>query len=125
MDLPKRLYKFGRTTCEDVLDRFNIDVHYQRNWRGVPLAEGYDAKVLWSKWVTKQEAVDAEKWFKSTFPKTFFVQTQYNGITECRDWKPKESYAFLDALKEKFPDRIPPKTAKHKIYYVMLTKKQG
>lgn len=123
MDLPKRLYKFGRTTCADVLDRFNIEVHYQRNWRGIPLAENYDPRVLWSRWVTKQEAVDAEKWFKDSFPKTFFTETQYNGITECRDWKPKQSFAFLTALQEKFPDRLPPKGANYKIYYVMLTKK--
>lgn len=124
MNLPKRLYKFGRTACADVLDRFDVDAHYQRNWRGVPLAEKYDTRVLWSRWVTKQEAVDAEKWFKDSYPKSFFTQTQYNGITECRDWKPKQSFAFLDILKEKFPDREPPKGAKHKIYYVMLTLKQ-
>lgn len=133
---PKRLYKFGRTSSENILERFDIEIHYKRNWRNIPLAQDYEVKPLWSTWVTKQEAIDAEKWFRVNYPKNFDSEIPYNGINECRIWKPAESFKFFQVLEEKYP-----KTAEYwenierlklerkldkvynKIYYIMLTKK--
>lgn len=124
-----RLYKFGKTSYSDVLDRFSEDIHNQHGWRAIPLSKDYDVKVLWSRWVTVQEAAEAEAWFAQTYPKTFFSEVQYNGISECRDWSVDESYGFKRTLDEKFPkDKeylSEVRTDTHiKIYYVMLTKKQ-
>lgn len=132
----ERLYKFGRTNSEDILERFDSEVHFTRNWRNTPLSLDYDVKPLWSKWVTKEEAIEAEKWFETTYPKTFFADVKYNGIKECRDWKPKQSFAFFKELEKKYPkdgeywlriqelkeNKLLRKTH-DKIYFVMLTKK--
>lgn len=136
IESPKRLYKFGRTTSSDVMERFDTEVHFQRNWRNTPLASDYDVKPLWSTWVTKEEAAEAEKWFRENYPKAFHSEVKYNGITECRDWSPRESYAFMDVLEKKYPkdgeywQRIEKLRENNelnknyqKIYFVMLTKK--
>jgi len=123
MNIPERLYKFGTTHFSDVLERFQIDQHIQNNWRATPLTQDYSVRVLWSKWVTQKEAKEAEKWFKQNYPKTFKSEVNYNGITECRDWNQKQSYAFFKSLQTKFPVANKTPNATHKIYYVMLTKK--
>jgi hypothetical protein len=118
------------------MERYNVDLHFERNWRSRPIALDYDIRPLWSIWVTKEEALEAEKWFKDTYPKTFFSEVEYNGITECRDWAPQQSYAFMNFLNKKFPkdnnywQRIEALRASsdlygtnEKIYYIMLTKK--
>ena len=124
MSSPDRLYKFGKTSSKDVLERYSVEKHYRQGWRGVPLSEDYNVRVLWSTWVTPEEAIEAERWFKETYPKTFFVETDYNGITECRNWDNKQSYVFFDTLRKRYPERDIPFDACQKIYYVMLTKKQ-
>jgi len=134
--IPTRLYKFGRTSSEDIMERYNVDLHFERSWRSRPIALDYDIRPLWSIWVTREEALEAEKWFKDTYPKTFFSEVEYNGITECRDWAPQQSYAFMNLLNKKFPkdnnywQRIEALRASsnlygtnEKIYYIMLTKK--
>lgn len=134
--IPTRLYKFGRTSSEDIMERYNVDLHFERNWRNRPIALDYGIRPLWSIWVTKEEALEAERWFKDTYSKTFFCEIEYNGITECRDWTPQQSYAFMDVLNKKFPkdssywQRIEALRASsdlygtnEKIYYIMLTKK--
>ena len=133
---PERMYKFGRTNSENVMERFDPQVHLKRKWRNTPLALDYDVKVLWSVWVTKQEATEAEKWFEANHPKTFFTEEKYNGIKECRDWKPKQSFAFSAELEKRYPksssywkeveERKSNNTLQKthdKIYFVMLTKK--
>jgi hypothetical protein len=125
MSIPEKLYKFGTTSFPDVLQRFDIQQHIQNNWRATPLAQDYNIRVLWSKWVTQKEAKEAEKWFKQSYPKTFICEVDYNGITECRDWDRKQSYAFFQSLQNRFPDKEKDAKATHKIYYVMLTKKQA
>lgn len=133
---PKRLYKFGRTSSEDILERFDVETHYKRNWRNVPLAQDYNIKPLWSTWVLKREAIDAEKWFQDTFPKNFYSDILYNGIRECREWELAESHKFFQALEERYPKtteywenieklKLERKLYKvyNKIYYIMLTKK--
>jgi len=133
---PERLYKFGRTNSEDILERFDSKVHYLRKWANVPLSQDYDVKALWSTWVLKEEAKKVEEWFQNTYPKTFQTETKYNGIRECRDWKPKDSFKFYNLLEEKYPKTAEywqkieklqqEKTLKKthdKIYFVMLTKK--
>ena len=124
MSSPEKLYKFGKTSSRDVLERYSVERHYERGWRGIPLTEDYNIKVLWSRWVTPEEAEAAEKWFKETYPKTFFTESKYNGITECRNWTSEQSYSFNKELRDRFPDRNPPQEATQKIYYVMFTKKQ-
>jgi len=125
MSIPDRLYKFGTTHFSDVLKRFDIEQHIQNNWRATPLSQDYSVRVLWSKWVTQKEAKEAEKWFKDSYPKSFLSEIDYNGITECRDWDQKQSYAFFKSLQARFPAEDRSKKATHKIYYVMLTKKQS
>lgn len=120
-----RLYKFGRTSFPDVLERYSVEVHNREGWRGIPLAQDYSVKVLWSKWVTPAEAIEAERWFKQNYPKSFFTDTNYNGITECRNWTPQQSYSFFDVLQKKFPKDQTSDGALHKIYYILLTKKQA
>lgn len=121
----KRLYKFGRTSFPDVLDRYSIETHYKEGWKGIPLAQDYDVKVIWSRWTTRAEAMQAERWFRKTYPKGFFADTNYNGITECRDWTPQQSYSFFNVLEKKFPKEDFLRENNHKIYYIMLTKKQA
>lgn len=123
--IPNRLYKFGRTSFPDVLERYSIAVHNREKWSGIPLAQDYNIKVIWSKWGTLAEAVEAERWFKDNYPKTFFTENKYNGITECRDWTPQKSYSFFETIQKKFPKGSSSKDATHKIYYIMLTKKQA
>ena len=133
---PERLYKFGRTNSEDILERFDSKVHYLRKWRNTPLSQDYDVKALWSAWVSKEEAKEAEQWFESNFPKTFITEVRYNGIKECRDWKPNQSYKFYALLEERYPKNAEYwqkvkklteegalKKTHDKIYFVMLTKK--
>ena len=123
MNIPERLYKFGTTHFSDVLKRFEIEQHVQNNWRAIPLTQDYSVRVLWSKWVTQKEAKQAEKWFKQNYPKSFISEVDYNGITECRDWDQKQSYAFFKSLQAKFPEGNKTPNSTYKIYYVMLTKK--
>lgn len=133
---PKLLYKFGKTSFVDVLERFKVETHEAFGWRGVPFALDYRVTVLWSHWVTVSESLKAEAWFKETYPKTFFCDTEYNGITECRDWEPKRSYAFTTELRSKYPadkgyqllteslfKRGNITSTHRKIYFVMLNKK--
>ena len=135
-ELPYRLYKFGKTNSVDVLERFSRDRHYSLKWRGIPLSEDYDVSVIWSHWVSKKEAKEAEEWFKENYPKKFFCKKDFNGITECRDWDPRQSYAFSHELRKRYPSNKEyeegiTKLLKEnilcnthdKIYFVMLTKK--
>lgn len=134
---PQRMYKFGKTTSEDVLERFNEAKHYELGWRAIPLSKDYNIKPLWSHWVTKEEAILAETWFKREFPKGFYSETDYNGITECRNWDYNQSTDFFNILSEKFPktpeyweeisklkEAVTLHKTHEKIYYIMLTKKQ-
>lgn len=121
--IPKRLYKFGMTSFPDVLDRYSVQRHYEEGWRARPLAEDYDVRVLWSRWVTLEEAEDAERWFKTNYPKNFSSTITYNGITECRHWSPDQSYAFTEVLNKKFPKKDFDEERNRKIYFVMLTLK--
>jgi hypothetical protein len=118
------------------MDRFSTEVHFEHNWSNTPIALDYDIKPLWSTWVTKEVATETEQWFKATYPKTFFTEVKYNGITECRDWSPQQSYAFMNVMLKKFPkddsywQNIEALKATNslygtyeKIYYIMLTKK--
>lgn len=123
MKIPERMYKFGKTHFSDVLKRFDVQEHLNNNWRATPLSQDYNVRVLWSKWVTAKQAKEAEKWFKENFPKTFMCEIDYNGITECRDWDTKRSYAFFKSLQSKFTDSEKPVKTPYKIYYVMLTRK--
>lgn len=133
---PERMYKFGKTNFADINARFSEAVHSQFKWRSIPLGSDYDIKPLWSRWVTKEEAVEAEKWFKETYPKDFFTSKNYNGIGECRVWKLEESYAFMGLLQKKYPKNFEYtkaiskfeeagilKSICDKIYYIMLTKR--
>ena len=130
------MYKFGKTNSIDVLERFDTDRHINFKWRGIPLSKDYEVGVLWSHWVTKAEAREAERWFKENYPKQFFCEEDYNGITECRDWEPKRSFAFTSELRKRFPVTKEYREAidelfrnetilrtHEKIYFVMLTKK--
>lgn len=135
-DSPTRLYKFGKTSSDDIMERFDLETHRLRKWRNTPLAQDYEVKPLWSAWVTKEEAKEAEEWFETNYPKTFYSTSQYNGIKECRDWKPAESYKFFEVLEKRYPkvagywEKIEELKANKtiskthsKIYFVMLTKK--
>jgi len=135
---PYRIYKFGETGSEDVLERFNLEVHASRKWKNIPLARDYNVQVLWSMWVTKDRAISAEAWFKKEYPLNFFFETNYNGKTECRYWTVPESYNFTSLLDKNFPkteeywetisklkeDRRFFKANYRKIYFIMSTKKQ-
>lgn len=125
MGIPEKMYKFGKTHFSDVLKRFELQQHLDNEWRATPLCQDYNVRVLWSKWVSAQEAKEAERWFKDNYPKTFMCEVDYNGITECRDWSSKQSYAFFKSLQEKFSKNSTSTKAAYKIYYVMLTKKQS
>lgn len=120
----ERLYKFGKTTYTDVLVRFSEETHRLNNWRAIPLSRDYSVRVLWSNWVTSTTAVQAENWFAETYPKTFFSEITYNGISECRNWSVQESYQFMNTLLTRYPKTDYVEENNIKIYYVMLTKKQ-
>ena len=131
------MYKFGRTNSEDVLERYDPEVHRMRKWRNIPLGRDYSIRVLWSMWVTKDRAIRAEEWFKKKYPKKFYSATLYNGITECRDWTQDESYTLSNFLEINYPktpgywteiaklkEEGTLKSTHDKIYFIMLTKKQ-
>ena len=133
---PQRMYKFGKTNSEDVLERYDPERHKQLSWRNIPLGRDYDIKVLWSMWVIKERADKAEKWFKRTYPKKFYSLALYNGITECRDWSQEESYFFTALLEKHYPktpeywreiDRLRKEGTLQqyhdKVYFIMLTRK--
>lgn len=133
---PKRLYKFGRTTFEDIMERFSVQTHIERGWRNIPLAQDYTIRPLWSIWVPRGVAIKAEKWFEANYPKNFYCEVLYNGIRECREWLPAESYKFQDLLDEKYPKgaaywsnleelKVSDTFTEtyNKIYFIMLTKK--
>ena len=46
MSSPERLYKFGKTSSSDVLERYNVEKHYSLGWRGIPLTEDYDIRLF-------------------------------------------------------------------------------
>lgn len=134
---PYRMYKFGRTNSEDVLERYDPIVHTNRGWRNIPLGKDYDIKVLWSMWIPKDRAVKAEQWFKENYPKEFYSLSLYNGITECRNWSQEESYYFTSLLDKYYPktpeywtevarlrEQDALKSTCDKIYFIMLNKKQ-
>ena len=131
------MYKFGKTLCGDILDRYSVEYHNSHDWRGVPLGKDYNIKTIWSRWVTKERAVKAEKWFKDNYPKEFYCSMNYNGITECRNWTVEQHKKFTEFLYASYPatkeyeneiNRLKMQgdiTRTHtKIYYIMLTKKQ-
>lgn len=134
---PYRMYKFGKTNSEDVLERYDPEKHKKLAWRNIALGRDYDVRVLWSMWVPKERAIVAEAWFKRTHPKKFYSLTSYNGITECRNWSQEESYYFSSLLEKHYP-KTPEyweevarlkkegtlKSTHDKVYFIMLTKKQ-
>lgn len=135
---PQRMYKFGKTNSEDIMERFDIEVHLNRNWRNIPLAVDYTIKPLWSTWVLKEKANEAETWFKANYPLDFTPSVNYNGVGECRNWTPKESYAFTATLDKMYPkdqeywnmiERLKAedslKGTHDKIYFIMLNRKQN
>lgn len=137
MSIPERLYKMGVTTEEDVLRRFSKQLNPRVKCDGVPLSRDYTVRPLWSRWVKRETAQEAEKWFATQYPKNFFCKQQYNGITECRDWTVAESFNFqklLDTEYKKTPeyfDLVKTLSARQlidrgyvKLYYVMLTRKE-
>ena len=134
---PYRMYKFGRTNSEDVMERYDPKIHKERNWRNIPLGRDYNIRVLWSLWIEKDRAERAEEWFKKKYPKKFYTLTLYNGITECRDWSQEESYYLTSLLDKHYPktpeywtevDKLKKEgtlqSTHDKIYFIMLTKKQ-
>lgn len=136
MSLPKRLYKFGSTIYLDIADRFSESLHNRLGWSSIPLSKDYNIRPIWSRWVLKEEAEKAEKWFAREYPKNFYCDTNYNGITECRDWQVRESRAFHEVLLKKFrrdkqydleiANLVKEGTiikTHSKIYYIMLTRK--
>ena len=80
----EKLYKFGYTQEAKAETRFAEWYHKRNNFRGICLGRDYDVKILWSAWVTKEKAIELEKLFASLYFKTFWTDTEYNGITECR-----------------------------------------
>lgn len=136
MDTPTRLYKLGITTEEDALRRFDEELHNQRSRLAIPLSRDYTVRLLWSRWMQKGLAREAEKWFADQYPKNFYCEVQYNGIRECREWTVADSYAFQQLLVDKYPktteywnlvkalpaDQLV-KKGYVKLYYAMFTKK--
>ena len=128
MELPHRLYKFGRTALPDIAARFEEELHQAQRWRSIPLSRDYVIRPLWSRWVTLDESIEAEEWFAKNYPKEFHCSIQYNGIKECRNWTTDQSYAFQSIIDKRFPNRASqmptyPHKDYRKIYYIMLTKK--
>lgn len=99
----KSIYKFGRTSYGDILERFNAARHRQLEWRGEPLSSRFDVKPLWSKWVTVEEAKAAEQWFSDRYPVNVFIGSEFNGHSECRQWTREELDSFWKILNKEHP----------------------
>ena len=123
---PKIMYKFGQTTCDDVAERFTAEYAERCGFRTncVLLSRDYKIRVLWSAYVTQEQADVAEWEFEARHPKNVLTVARYNGISECRYFKYDESKAIADYLRETYPQQTK-KPGMVKIYWVMATKIQA
>lgn len=117
---PDRMYKLGYTHHKDANDRQAVDFGKGKP----PLARDYDVTTLWSAWVTPEERIKLEDWFKDTFPKDLWTSTFYNGITECRAFDYTTSKQVSDYLYTNYPPykHVEAPGLDH-VYYQMLVKK--
>lgn len=122
---PKIMYKFGQTMEDDVAQRFTAEYAKQHDFRTdcVLLSRDYDIRVLWSAYVTPQEADEYEKEFKDKYPKNVLTYVKYNGINECRSFTYPQSKEITDALRQRYPQGNK-KPGSVKIYFIMAKKKE-
>lgn len=123
---PRIMYKFGQTTCDDVAERFTAEYAKRCNFRTdcVLLCRDFVIDVLWSAFVTQEQADKAEEEFRIKYPKNVFTTEKYNGINECRSFNYDQSKAIRDYLDKTYPKQYK-KPGMLKIYWVMATKKQA
>lgn len=96
---PALMYKLGFTSHKDADNRQSMDFGDGRT----PLARDYDVTTLYSSWVTPEQRIQLEEWFKQTYPKDVWTKVFYNGITECRAFGYKTSKEVTDYLYKQFP----------------------
>ena len=83
---PKKLYKFGQTSCRDVEERYSQKFHDENNFRGINFGRDYDIRCLWSaSFPTYEMAVKVESTLLQLFSyKNLWLDEDYNGVTETR-----------------------------------------
>jgi len=120
------MYKFGQTTCDDVAERFTAEYAERSGFRTdcVLLCRDFKIDILWSAFVTQNQADQAEAAFAQKYPKNVLTRVKYNGITECRAFDYLGSKAITDYLRETYPAQSK-KPGMVKIYWVMATKKEA
>ena len=117
---PKRMYKLGYTFQPDANDRQDVDFGKGKP----PLGRDFDVTTLWSAWVTPEQRIELEDWFKDTFPKDLWTEVFYNGITECRAFDYATSKQVSDYLYAKYPSykHVEAPGLDH-VYFQMLVRK--
>lgn len=122
---PQKMFKFGVTSFDDILTRFDPETHYREGWQNEPLALDYDIIPIWSAWVHKDVAAKLEEGFKKKLPKNLYTDVRYNGISECRVFTEEQSRLLRAKLEKRYPKYYTnsKKNGMH-IYYIMLIKKR-
>lgn len=121
---PVKMYKFGYTREAKAETRFSEYYHKENNFRGVCLGRDYNVKILWSAWATKDKALELEELFASRYQKDFWIDTDYNGITECRVFSEKEYRENLKFWYGMYPPRSTKRAENlQHIYFAEFTRK--
>lgn len=122
---PKIMYKFGYTDMADANQRFSVETARIRKFANVPLGRDFEVRTRWSAFFPLNEALQMEEVFKEMFPiKNVSTDVFYNGITECRYFKPKEANAFIQGLKDLYPKSVYGfKEGYMKVYFAMFLRK--
>lgn len=121
----EKLYKFGYTQEPKAETRFTEAYHKQNNFRGICLGRDYNVKILWSAWVPKEKAIQLEKLFASKYPKTFWTDTEYNGITECRVFTERQYKENLRLWYTLYPSRSTKRAEGFQhVYFAEFTRKK-
>jgi len=122
---PRIMYKFGQTEADDILERFTPEYAKKYNFdpTKVLLCEDFVLTPIWSTYVTREQANEAESSFKEKYPKNVLTYKKYNGITECRYFTYDQSVAIVENLSATFPyqEKQPEMI---KIYWLMAKRKE-
>ena len=121
---PDTFYKKGITKSPDAEARFSPEYHEKYNFKFEPLGRDYKVRCVWSAYLPYKKAKQIEKEWETEFPKNIWLDTQYNGVTECRYLTHDEYKRVLNECRDKYPKKdYGWKLNYWKVYFVEFTKK--
>lgn len=121
---PDIFYKKGITKSPDAEARFSPEYHKKNKFEFEPFGRDYNVRCVWSAYMPYKQARQIEKEWEVNFPKNIWLDTQYNGITECRYMTATEYKNVLNECRSKYPkEKYGWKLGYWKVYLVEFIKK--